>query len=64
MTLYTHTHHIHTGCTDMKRFMFISAGVLPERTSQHEWVDLKFLEKGVCYISYCQHVLDVQVQSS
>ena len=41
--------HTHTGCTDMKRFMFISAGVLPERTFQHEWVDLKYLETGVFY---------------
>ena len=44
--LHTHT-HTHTGCTDMKQFMFISAGVLPERTFQHEWVDLKYLERGV-----------------
>ena len=34
------------GCTDMKRFMFIAAGVLPEKTASHEWVDLKYLEKG------------------
>lgn len=31
----------------MKRFMFIAAGVLPEKTAGHEWVDLKYLEKGM-----------------
>lgn len=35
------------GCTDMKRLMFVTAGVLPVETANQEWVDLKYLEKGL-----------------
>lgn len=40
------------GCTDMKRLMFVTVGVLPERTIHHEWVDLKYLEKGLKLASF------------
>ncbi len=30
----------------MKRLMFVSVGELPVNSSQHEWIDLKYLEKG------------------
>ena len=35
-----------SGCTDMKRMWFVSVGALPVQTIHHEWVDLKYLEKG------------------
>ena len=35
------------GCTDMKRMWFVSVGELPVRTIHDEWVDLKYLEKGM-----------------
>ena len=30
----------------MKRMWFVSVGALPVQTIHHEWVDLKYLEKG------------------
>ncbi len=40
------------GCTDMKRLLFVTAGVLPPETSEHTWVDLKYLEKGLHKASF------------
>ena len=35
------------GCTDMKRLLFVTTGVLPVETASQKWVDLKYLEKGL-----------------
>lgn len=35
------------GSTDMKRLMFVTAGLLPLKTVHDEWVDLKYLEKAL-----------------
>ena len=35
------------GCTDMKRLLFVTSGVLPLETIHHSWVDLRYLERGL-----------------
>ena len=45
------------GCTDMKRLMFVTVGVLPLKTIHDEWVDLKYLEKGLKRASFINKTL-------
>ncbi len=50
------------GCTDMKRLLFVMSGVLPVETAQHEWVDLKTLEKGLRKASFLNKTLTNQAR--
>ena len=48
----------------MKRMWFVSVGALPVRTINDEWVDLKYLEKGMCTAGGSVYQLDIrQVKS-
>ena len=40
------------GCTNMKRLIFVSVGALPESSARDEFVDERYLEKGIKRASF------------